>query len=257
MTGYQIADLAISILITGLLISFLVFKIKKKTVWVIFGIELVLLLIFGFLNLNVSFYICFAIFIASIVLIGTINLVEIRKIFAVSVKSAKINTKSLSDESRQRLIKNITTAVQWLSDNKTGALITFERNDSLDKYIDSGTIINCPVTPEIIETIFYEGTRLHDGAMIIRGDNIVAAAVFFTATTRNLIGKYGARHRAALGVSESSDSVTIVVSEETGRISIAYAGSLEPVKYDEFEKIFSTFIVSSPSSLSLTNDKDK
>jgi len=83
-------------------------------------------------------------------------------------------------------------------------------------------------------TIFYPGTRLHDGAVIIRDNVIYAASVYYTPTTKALSGKYGSRHRAAIGISEISDSITIVVSEETGRISIAQNGELESVSPDKF-----------------------
>ena len=102
----------------------------------------------------------------------------------------------------------------------------------------NGTMINCPITPEIIETIFYEGSRLHDGAIIIRKDVIISAAVYYPSSTKAIVGKFGARHRAALGISELTDSVTVVVSEETGRISIAHGGMIDNVKLMEFEKIF-------------------
>jgi len=102
----------------------------------------------------------------------------------------------------------------------------------------NGTILNAPVSSELIQTIFYPGTRLHDGAVVIRGDKIVAASVYFTPTNRPLTGKYGSRHRAAYGISESTDSVTIVVSEETGRISIAFQGELTPVAPDDLLRIF-------------------
>ena len=103
----------------------------------------------------------------------------------------------------------------------------------------SGTIIDAPVSQELLETIFYVGTRLHDGAVVIRGNIIVAASVYYTPTTRALTGKFGSRHRAAFGISEISDSVTVVVSEETGRVSIAYNGNLETVPLDSFLREFS------------------
>ena len=103
----------------------------------------------------------------------------------------------------------------------------------------NGTIINAPVSQELLETIFYEGTRLHDGAVIIRGNIIVAASVYYTPSTRAVNGKFGSRHRAAFGISEVTDSVTVVVSEETGRVSIAYNGSLEVVPLDTFLSEFS------------------
>ncbi len=144
---------------------------------------------------------------------------------------------AISDTDEETL-KNVTEAVRWLSQNKTGALITFERKTPRNEYRKNGTIINCPVTPEIIETIFYEGTRLHDGAIIIRGDKIIAAAVYYPPSTKIIAGKFGARHRAALGISqEVTDSVTIIVSEETGRIGIAHNGVMDRVTSDEFSQV--------------------
>jgi diadenylate cyclase len=139
---------------------------------------------------------------------------------------------------REDVYKKVETAVLTLSRQKIGALITFERNDDLTEIMKNGTIINAPVTPELIQTIFYPGTRLHDGAIVIRNDTIVAASVYFTPTNRPLTGKYGSRHRAAYGISETTDAVTIIVSEETGRISIGFQGELTPVTPDTLLRIF-------------------
>jgi uncharacterized protein (TIGR00159 family) len=247
MNGYQIADLVIGIVLSVLIMVFIFITFKRKKLWVIFGVEII------------SFGICFNLgmkYAADLLLIlfaltGFIslyvnnNFIRNYIVNPISGKATDIGRakSAITDENRQKLNKSITTAVKWLSDNKTGAIMTFERNTNLDKYIQSGTVLNAPVTAELLETIFYEGTRLHDGAIVIRGDTIVAAACFFPATQRTLVGKFGARHRAAIGISELTDSVTIVVSEETGRISVAFSGSLEPIKYDEFEKVFSTFML--------------
>ena len=91
-------------------------------------------------------------------------------------------------------------------------------------------------------TIFYPGTRLHDGAVVIHGNEIVAASVFYTPTTKPFAGKYGSRHRAALGISEISDSVTVVVSEETGRISFAVDGQLDAVDQESFLRVFENYM---------------
>ena len=143
---------------------------------------------------------------------------------------------------REELYKKVETAVIALSKSRTGALITFEKNTTLKDIIKNGVPVNAPVSPELLQTIFYEGTRLHDGAVIIHGDMIVAASVFFTPTTKPFAGKYGSRHRAALGISEISDAVTVVVSEETGRISIAVDGELNTVDQDSFLRVFETYM---------------
>ncbi|MCX5775869.1 MAG: DNA integrity scanning protein DisA nucleotide-binding domain protein [Firmicutes bacterium] len=120
--------------------------------------------------------------------------------------------------------------------------MTFERKMPLNDMIKNGVTINAPVTPELLMTIFYPGTRLHDGAVVIRDNIIIVASAFYTPTTKPLAGKYGSRHRAAIGISEVSDSVTVVVSEETGRISIAYGGELEPVFIDNFHRVFEEYM---------------
>jgi diadenylate cyclase len=254
MSGTQIGDLIVSILLCAVSFAFIVLMFKKKILWVVFGVELVGIPVCYFCGLNLAAFIFLALFAITGITAIFVNVGEVRQYIAnpITVASKEAQARSAKDMDREKLNKAITQAVKWLSDNRVGALITFERGISLDKYIASGTIINAPVTPELIETIFYEGTRLHDGAIVIRGNTIVAASVFFPSTTKTLVGKYGARHRAAMGISENSDSVTVVVSEETGRISVAFSGVLEPVKYDEFEKVFGTFMLSSSGVLGQT-----
>jgi len=146
---------------------------------------------------------------------------------------------------RESLYKAVKKAVFDMSAIKRGCLITFEKKDDLLDEAKVPTIvkqrgveINCPITPELIETIFYVGTPLHDGAIVIRDDRIARASVFFAPTNKPLTGKYGSRHQAALGISENTDSVTIVVSEETGRIGIASQGEIIPVTRDTFSRVF-------------------
>ncbi len=135
---------------------------------------------------------------------------------------------------RDKVYEAINDAVQTMSIQKVGAIITLEKKDSMTEFCHNGTMINAPVSSELLQTIFYKGTRLHDGAVIIRNDMILAAAVAFLPTTRPLRGKYGLRHRAAIGISEQVDAVTVVVSEETGRISIAYQSELDTISPDDF-----------------------
>ncbi len=155
-------------------------------------------------------------------------------------KSKKKGAESLFD--RDEVYGKVEQAVKTLSRQKVGAIITFEKKDSLSDIMKSGTAINAPVSAELLQTIFYPGTRLHDGAVVIRDNMIVAASVYYTPTTRPLTGKFGSRHRAAIGISEIVDAVTVVVSEETGRISIAYQGELETVGPDTFLEKFEEYM---------------
>ena len=136
------------------------------------------------------------------------------------------------------MYKQVEAAVVALSKTRTGAIITFEKNTSLVDLIKNGVSVRAPVSAELLETIFYPGTRLHDGAVVIHGNEIVAASVFYTPTTKAFAGKYGSRHRAAIGISEISDAVTVIVSEETGRISFAVNGTLEAVDQANFLRVF-------------------
>ncbi len=169
-----------------------------------------------------------------------INQGDLRPLVANTLSIKSKRTEKVFD--RHALYTRVFQAVENLSKSKIGAIITFERHTNLDDFMKSGTVVNAPVTPELLQTIFYPGTRLHDGAVVIRRDMIAAASVYYTPTTKPLTGKFGSRHRAAIGISEVSDSVTVVVSEETGRISLAVAGELIHVTPDSFMRILEDFM---------------
>lgn len=127
----------------------------------------------------------------------------------------------------ERVIENVTAAAIDLSAEKTGALMVIERQTRLGEYMNSGTQLNADVTSELLKNIFVPNTPLHDGAVIIRDGRILNAGCVLPLTANtNLSSELGTRHRAALGLSEASDAVVVVVSEETGKISIAMNGSL-------------------------------
>lgn len=126
--------------------------------------------------------------------------------------------------------KDLSTTVQHLSKLKHGALIVVERGDSVETIIQKGTTIGAMVTPKLLESIFYPGNPLHDGAVLIHGNVVVSAANVLPLTNKVFDGrKLGTRHRAALGISEQSDALALVVSEETGQISFAIKGNLYPI----------------------------
>ena len=134
---------------------------------------------------------------------------------------------SQSVEKRNEVVNEITTAVENLAETKTGALIVIEQVTGLGDILASGTIIDAKVTSALLENIFVVNTPLHDGATIIRKDRIHASGCVLPLTNNNLINKkLGTRHRAAMGLSENSDALIIVVSEETGVISLAVNGKL-------------------------------
>ena len=127
----------------------------------------------------------------------------------------------------QSAVVAICDAAEQLSDTRTGALMVLERVNNLDEIIRTGTPLSADVIPEMLGTIFYEGTPLHDGAVIIRDGRIVAAGCVLPLSNNLEMGKdMGTRHRAGLGMSENSDAIIVVVSEETGIISLAKNGVL-------------------------------
>ena len=125
------------------------------------------------------------------------------------------------------IIEEIAKSVQTLSQNRVGALIVLERDTKIGDIIRTGVTIDSVITAELLVNIFVPNTPLHDGAVIIRENKIKAAACFLPLTqNQNLSKELGTRHRAALGISENSDAVAIIVSEETGKISVALEGDL-------------------------------
>ena len=124
-------------------------------------------------------------------------------------------------------ISEIVNAASNMSSSKTGALIVIERDTKLGDVIHTGTALDAEISSSLLENIFFPNTPLHDGAVIIRGDRVHTAGCFLPLTANtNLSRDLGTRHRAALGISEASDAVVVIVSEETGKISIAINGSL-------------------------------
>lgn len=144
-----------------------------------------------------------------------------------SIKGVKALGESKSTENIKGVIDEVVEAVFDMSDDKTGALIVMERTTLLGDQIITGTVVNADVQSELIKNIFFNKAPLHDGAMIIRNGRIHAAGCLLPLTQRtDLIKALGMRHRAAIGLSENSDAVVIVVSEETGNVSVVINGEI-------------------------------
>ena len=131
----------------------------------------------------------------------------------------------LSNE-KEKLADEVYEAVIALSKARVGALISIEQSQSMQDYVRTGITVNAAVSKELLCSIFMTTTPLHDGAVIIQGDKIACASAYFPPTNANLSSRFGARHRAALGIAEVCDCLTIVVSEETSAISIAEKGKI-------------------------------
>lgn len=130
-------------------------------------------------------------------------------------------------KSEHQVTNEIIKAVEHLSKNKLGALIAIERDIGLDNFVETGTKLNADVSSELLNTIFWPGSPLHDGAVIIREQKISAAGCLFPLTEKTELSKsLGTRHRAGIGLTEETDAMVIIVSEETGTISTGFKGVL-------------------------------
>jgi diadenylate cyclase len=168
-------------------------------------------------------------------------------------KTTAILTVDVSVSQIQQMINELVEACSQMSKSKTGALISIERTQSLSDFIRTGIVMDSEVSTELLGTIFQYGTPMHDGAVIIQGNKIACAAAYFPPTTKDLPSKYGARHRAAVGISEITDSITIIVSEETGNISVAVNGQLTQYPPEGLQRYLTNMLVQSsnqnPSSI--------
>jgi len=146
---------------------------------------------------------------------------------------------------RREIIEVIIETVERLADVRIGALIAVEQSIRLEDAVESGIVVDCEATPEMLETIFFPNNAIHDGGVILKGDRIAKAACIFPLTQRpGLNRSVGTRHRAALGLSEETDAVVVVVSEETGAISYAHKGQLvRGVTSEELRAFLTTVLV--------------
>src|SRR5580692_737281 len=144
-------------------------------------------------------------------------------------------------------IEVIIKTVERLAEVRIGALIALEQAIQLHEVVESGIVIDCEATPEMLETIFFPNNAIHDGGVIIRGDRIAYAACIFPLTQRQDLNKsLGTRHRAAIGLTEETDAVVVAVSEETGLISYAYKGQLTRGVSQEELRAFLTSVLLKP-----------
>jgi diadenylate cyclase len=174
---------------------------------------------------------------------------ELRRLFA---QLGNLPFFASAHEQRESIEVVIQTC-ERLSEVKIGALIAIEQTIQLHEVVESGVPVDCEATPEMLETIFFPNNAIHDGGVIIKGDRIAYAACIFPLTTRTDLNKsLGTRHRAAIGLSEETDAVVLVVSEENGMISHAYKGQLvRGVTIEELRAFLTSVIVQPAKTRSL------
>lgn len=186
---------------------------------------------------------------AMIIAIPVIFAPEIRRALERIGRAGTFFRASSKDAGREMVqtIQAVVAAAARLSARQHGALIIMERFDRLDEYARSGVVVQSAVTPEMLMQIFYPNTPLHDGAVIVSGKKITAAACVMPLSSSGILArspdrKMGLRHRAALGISEVCDAIAVVVSEETGAISIAHAGRIiRRIDVERLENILAAF----------------
>lgn len=244
-TGNFIIGLS-AIIVVYFLLLLCVLKVVKRSSCLVVSIVAFVFTLVAYLFTSIELLVIVsALYSAFLAVYGFANLGDLRSFLANPFKKATAKSTNFGIEKifdRETLYKELESAVIQLSNTRTGAIITFEKNTSLKDIMKNGVGIHAPLSSELLLTIFYPGTRLHDGAVVVHGNEIVAASVFFTPSTAAFAGKYGSRHRAAIGVSEVSDAITVVVSEETGRISIASNGELQMVDQRNFLTTFKTYM---------------
>jgi len=146
--------------------------------------------------------------------------------------------KVLTVDERELVVSEVVEALEYFKKNKIGALIAIDRNVSLQEYITPATKIYADLSAQILESIFFPNSALHDGGVIIQGTKVTCAGCVFKTSMDNKLNKsLGTRHRAALGLSEESDAIVIVISEETGRISMVLNGVMNyNMSFEEFKR---------------------
>ena len=227
----KIVALAVDLILVG----FLVYAVAKilhgtRAMYLVKGIVILIIAtaLSDFFSLRILHFILSTISTYGVIMVIVIFQPEIRDILEQLGRNELLGRhKTLSIDERERLVYEIVNACDYMSKEKIGALITIERDRSLANYIDKAKKIYADLSSDLLISIFFPNNPLHDGGVIIQGDRITCAgAVFPTSNSSKINRRLGTRHRAALGVAEETDAICIVVSEETGRVSIALKGEM-------------------------------
>lgn len=242
----------IAILTIGLYYAFIFMRGTRGWPVVIgFGVMLGITLLTTLLELQVLSFLLRTFFAFSAVAVLVIFQPELRRMLAELGNLPLFNT---AREQREN-IEVIVQAAERLSEARIGTLIAIQQSIQLQDVVESGIVVDCEATPEMMEAIFFPNNAIHDGGVIIKGDRIAYAACIFPLTQRqDLHASLGTRHRAAIGLSEETDAVVVIVSEETGWISYAYKGHLvRGVTAEELRAFLTSIFVKRIRSRSLVS----
>lgn len=232
----EIADI-VEIIILALVFYEIMLWIRKTKAWIIFkGIAIILAftLIASVFNLNTILWIVNQTFSVGIIALVILFQPELRKALEqigqknflsdiISIDAGKKVSERFSDKTINELVK----AAYELGRTKTGALIVIEQKNSLQEYVRTGIDVDAIITSQLLINIFEHNTPLHDGAVIVKGNRVVSATCYLPLSDNMELSKeLGTRHRAGVGISEATDAFTIIVSEETGKVSVTQGGQL-------------------------------
>ena len=244
---YSIPTLGVMDIVDILVVAFIIYKVMlliRSTSTARVARSILLLLVMTWLTDVVHMYALNWI-LTKIIEVGVIALVivfqpELRRV--LERFGGKNILLSFTDSSANRsaeasAIEATVQACEIMARERVGVLLVFERQTSLDEYFKTGTLIDAKVTDQLLRNLFFKNSPLHDGAALIEGDRIVAAKCILPVTQSDVPKSFGTRHRAAIGMSEISDAIIVVVSEETGDISIAQGGeirlNIDPVRLQQ------------------------
>lgn len=229
---------ALEILVLAYLIYKILLWIKNTRAWTLLkGILMIVVCvsIVYFLEMNTLIYIVERGLSIAIIAVIVVFQPEIRRVLEQLGETKLIssllpleNVRSVRELFSDKTVNELVRATMEMAKARTGALIVIEQNETLEEYERTGILVDALVTSQLLINIFEHNTPLHDGAVIMRGDRITAATCYLPLSSDMSLSKeLGTRHRAGVGISEVTDSLTIIVSEETGAVSIAYKGKLE------------------------------
>ena len=225
----KIVALLIDLAIVFYLIDWIVRMIKgTRAMTLLKGIVVLMIAtaLSDFLSLNILHYILSTISTYGVVMVIVIFQPELRRTLE-QMGSTDIRKWFDSETADETAIDKVVTAVYDMAKTKTGALLAFEREMTLESIVSTGVPIDAKISKELIENIFVKDTPLHDGAVVIRNSRVIAASCILPITNReDLDREYGTRHRAAIGLSEQYDAIVVVVSEETGKVSLVIDGKI-------------------------------
>jgi len=245
-----IVFLVVDVLFVLFLLFFIykILKIKlkaKKLIIFIFAVILIYGLAF-FFELKITFAILKVIAFWAIGILIILYSQELRHTIENGLHSNSNDRTFSSEEEKNSLINTVVDSAEYLSERRIGALICIERQDNLDTFINKAIYIKGKVSQELLTSLFYTGSATHDGAVIIRRNSIMCAGAYLPSTDKYDVPKsLGTRHRAAIGLSEKYDAVTVVVSEETGKISITVDGIIQHgLSLDKLRELLTQYLVS-------------